>query len=188
MVTNKLSCWRDWKTPPKSLSTSVLTHYSACLQEGKKRTISPHIYRAHTHWYTTKTISPIICMAKPIRPLVCEGKTWNAHESLKATRGSAFAQASSVVSGSEEQNASRSVSTCVTKHACLWLTGWKRLLWMPPFYSDTQLRPNWFGVHYRHVARQHPRPLCTCSLSSASPSGSISLICEQPKQILSQGA
>ncbi len=133
-----------------------------CLCAGGKRTITPHIYREQTD-VQPKTINLIVCMAKPIWPLILWEKTCDAHEPLKGTWGSLF------ISGSNERNASRSVSTCVTKHACLWLTGWKRLSRMAPFHSDTQLRPNWFEVHNRHVARQHPRLLCTCSLFSDSP-------------------
>ena len=140
----------------------VDSHPLRCVCAGGKRTINPHIYRAWTE-SQPKTICWIICMGKSIYPTCLREKTWDAHESLKGTRGSLL------VSGSDGRNAYRSVGTRVTKHACLWLTGWKRLSRMASFLSDTQLRPNWSEVHYRHVARQHPRLLCTCSLFSDSP-------------------
>lgn len=58
---------------------------------------------------------------------LCE-KTWDAHEPFERGLGTGF-----FINGSAERDASTSASTCVTKHACLWLTGWKRLSWRAPF-------------------------------------------------------
>lgn len=68
----------------------------------------------------------------------------------------------SLLTGSDGRDASRSASMCVTKHVCLWLTGWKQLSSTTSFHSNTQLRFNCVQVHNRDVAGHHPGPPCTC--------------------------
>lgn len=163
--------------PSKSLSASVVSHYSTCAQERKEPLA--HIFIGHklmfnlNHW-------PNQLHGKAHLSTCLWEKTWDAHEPFEKGHGAAFFFF--FISGLDERNASRSVSTCVTKHACLQLTGWKRLSRMAPFHSDTQLRPNWFEVHNRHAARQHPRLLSTCPSFSDSPLWkNIPLICVKLK-------
>lgn len=117
----------------------------------------------------SKTISPFLLQDKTPSPYLWWSMMWAF---LTTTGDSPLAQDMSAISGSGHRNALRSVGACVTKRACLWLTGWKRGSWKAPFHSGSQLKPNWFGPGYTcpHVTRRRPVLLWTCLLfANATP-------------------
>lgn len=57
------------------------------LVDSEKRTTAPHL--EGIHWYSTKTINPVICMTNPFVHLFV-GENHEMHESLKETWGNIF--------------------------------------------------------------------------------------------------
>lgn len=165
----------------KEFTALILIHYVAFFS----RTTEPlaNIFAGHKPDIQPEPLAQrFACQRRFVRMLMGENVRCTRHP----PRLWKWPGAASPVSGSDERNTSRSGDACVTIHVCLWPTGWKRWSWMAPIHSNIQLRSNWFGVFYRHVARQHPRILCTFFWLRLCKFSFLSSDSEQPQKLFSQ--